>query len=322
MNRSVWLNENGLAAYHLMLTIRDFELRLSGYQSEGLIPGSTHPSVGMEAIAVGVSLGLRKDDTIASTHRGHAHCLAKGADAGRILAEIFGRAAGYCSGKGGSMHIAARSIGILGTNGVVGASIGLATGAALASKQRLDGSVAVAYFGDGAINEGIFHEALNLAALWRLPCVYVCENNHFAQSSRVEDMVSVADLSLRATSYDIPGVNVDGMDVVAVAESANHAFDLARSGHGPTLIVADTYRYLGHMVGDTEIYRSKEEVAAWMPRDPLVRLETELRTQGLLNDSWLAEERATVDNMLKDADRFARSAPWPDTADALAQVYG
>jgi pyruvate dehydrogenase E1 component alpha subunit len=322
MNRSAWLNENGLAAYRMMLTIREFERRLATYLGEGLIPGSTHPSVGMEAIAVGVSVGLHNDDVIASTHRGHAHCLAKGADPQRILAEIFGRATGYCGGKGGSMHLAARDVGIIGTNGIVGASIGLATGAALAAKHRLDNTVAIAYFGDGAMNQGIFHEALNLAAVWRLPCIYVCENNHFAQSSRVEDMVSISDLSARAASYGIPGVGVDGMDVVAVAEAASGALERARSGKGPSLIVADTYRYLGHMIGDTEIYRSKEEVADWKPRDCLARLEADLSIEGLLDDTLLAREHATVRGTLDDADRFARSSPKPDPVTALSQVYG
>jgi len=220
------------------------------------------------------------------------------------------------------MHIAARELGILGTNGVVGASIGLATGAALAAKQRGDGSVSVAYFGDGAINQGIFHEALNLAAVWRLPCIYVCENNHFAQSARVEDMVSVADLSIRALAYGIPGVGVDGMDVVLVSQAATEAVARARAGDGPSLIVADTYRYFGHMVGDTEIYRSKKEVEEWRQRDGLVRLEAELRAGGLLDDARLAAVQGAVQDVLELADKFARSAAPPDPAEALTQVYG
>src|SRR5688572_19827060 len=237
------LASDGVAALEAMTAIREFESRLPGYSKDGLIRGSTHPSVGMEAIAVGVSRALRSSDSIASNHRGHAHCLAKGADPGRTLAEILGRRDGYCGGKGGSMHIGVRELGILGTNGIVGAGIGLATGAALAAQQQESGDVAVAYFGDGASNQGVLAESFNLAAIWKLPVIFVCENNHFAQSATLEEMVAQPEIRRRGEAYGVPSFDVDGMDVEAVANAAAEAVARARAGAGPTFLVADTYRY-------------------------------------------------------------------------------
>jgi acetoin:2,6-dichlorophenolindophenol oxidoreductase subunit alpha len=305
-----------------MGVIREFESRLAGYATEGLIQGSTHPSVGMEAVAVGVCGALRRDDVIASTHRGHGHCLAKGAAPDRLLAEILGRRTGYSLGKGGSMHAASAELGILGTNGIVGASIGIATGAALAFTLRREDRVAVAFFGDGATNQGLFHEALNLAAIWSLPCVFVCENNHFAQSAAIEEMVAVDRLSRRADAYGMPGVDVDGMDVRAVAGAAADAVARAREGGGPTLLVADTWRFLGHMVGDTEIYRTAEQSDPWRAKDPIVRLAGELVGAGAATreqvDDTLAAARAEVDS----AEATARAAAAPDRSAAFDDVYG
>jgi acetoin:2,6-dichlorophenolindophenol oxidoreductase subunit alpha len=316
-----WLRRDGLAALERMILIREFESRLAGFAGEGLIKGSTHPSVGMEAVAVGVCAALRADDLIASTHRGHGHCLAKGLLPDRLLAEIFGRDAGYCHGKGGSMHAASARDGVLGTNGIVGASIGIATGAAL--QARLDGSdrVAVAFFGDGATNQGIFHEALNLASIWSLPCVFICENNQYAQSAPIAEMVRVADLSRRADAYGIPGEGVDGMDVVAVHEAAVAATTRARSGSGPSLIVAETWRYLGHMVGDTEIYRHADDAVVWRERDPIVRLGERLLACDAATEDVLEEVRQRAVQAMEDAERAARAATVPSRDRAFTDVY-
>lgn len=320
--RQAWLDRRGIEAWTGMARIRELEMRLPAHAKAGDIPGSSHPAVGMEAVAVGVSLELRTSDSIASTHRGHAHCLAKGAEPWRLFAEIFGRKDGYCGGRGGSMHIAARELGILGTNGIVGAGIGIATGAALAARLAGGDDIAIAYLGEGATNQGTFHESLNLASIWRLPVVYVCENNHFAQSSRIEEMVNISDLARRADAYGIPGLSVDGMDVFTVNEAAAEAIARARAGDGPSLLVADTYRYLGHMVGDTEIYRSEDERAQWRERDPIARLESELRRHGLIDSARL---EALNDGIRAEIDRavaLALSSPVPDAASATDDVYG
>lgn len=227
------LATQGPDALRMMSLIRAFEARLPAFSEAGLIRGSTHPSVGMEAIAVGVSMNLKPQDAIASNHRGHAHCLARGADPNKTLAEIFGRSDGYCRGHGGSMHIGVKELGILGTNGVVGAGIGLATGAALSAKLRGADEVAVVYFGDGATNQGILAESLNLAAIWSLPVVFVCENNQYAQSTPLKSMVKEQKLTLRGEAYGVPAYDVDGMDVAAVYQLAHEVIERARSGGGP-----------------------------------------------------------------------------------------
>lgn len=310
----------GVEALRAMTAIRAFEARLPGYSKEGLIRGSTHPSVGMEAIAVGVSHSLRATDSIASNHRGHAHCLAKGADPGRTLAEILGRRDGYCGGKGGSMHIGVKELGILGTNGIVGAGIGLATGAALAAQQQQSGDVAVAYFGDGASNQGVLAESFNLAAIWELPVIFVCENNHYAQSATLEEMVAQPVLRHRGEAYGVPSFDVDGMDVEAVANVAAEAVARARRGDGPTFIVADTYRYLGHMADDTEIYRTREQVETWKGRDPIARLAATLLERGTMTpqdvEAIVAESDAGVDA----AETFAKASPFPEISEAFTQV--
>lgn len=318
-SQPTWLGEHGHAALRRMLLIREVESRLPTYLKEGLISGSTHPSVGMEAVCVGVSMALEVGDSIGSTHRGHGHCLARGAEPAKILAELFGRADGYCGGKGGSMHIASRDLGILGTNGIVGASIGIATGAALAAQIQGTGDIAVAFFGDGAINQGMFHEALNLASIWSLPVVFVCENNQYAQSAAIADMVAIEDLSTRSQSYGIPGHAVDGMDVYAVWQAARSAAERARSGQGPSLIVADTWRFLGHMVGDTERYRTVEDHDRWRQRDPIGALESQLQQLGRHD---FADLRSTVTAAVDKAEQFARNSPDPHVDRAFTDVYG
>lgn len=313
--------EHGLAGLELMAKIREFERRMPLLSEEGLIRGSTHPSLGMEAVAVGVSLALRDDDAIASNHRGHAHTLAKGADFGRTMAEILGRTDGYCQGKGGSMHIGVKELGVLGTNGIVGAGIGIATGAALASKMRGDDTVAVSYFGDGASNQGVLVEAFNLAAIWNLPVIFVLENNHYAQSAAIEDMVAQIDLSRRGEAYGVPSFSGDGMNLAEVYELAAAAVARARAGEGPTFLVLDTYRYLGHMAGDTEIYRSADEVEAAKENDPIEKLLAQLIHQGVITSEEWATMTARVFEQVEAAEQFARRSPFPDPAEAFTDVY-
>jgi acetoin:2,6-dichlorophenolindophenol oxidoreductase subunit alpha len=314
------LAADGPAALELMSLIREFESRLPDYADAGLIRGSTHPSVGMEAVAVGVSRALRDSDSIASNHRGHAHCLAKGSEPGRTLAEILGRADGYCGGKGGSMHIGVKELGILGTNGIVGAGIGLATGAALAAQAQGTDDVAVAYFGDGASNQGVLAEALNLAAIWKLPVVFVCENNHFAQSATLEEMVAQPDLRRRGEAYGVPSVEVDGMDVEAVSNAAAEAVQRARSEQGPTFIVADTYRYLGHMAGDTEIYRTVDQVEQWKTRDPIAQLTRKLLESNVLDQIQVQGITAAAVSAVDRAEAFAKASPYPAVSNAFTEV--
>jgi pyruvate dehydrogenase E1 component alpha subunit len=314
------LTSDGVAALEAMTAIREFESRLPGYSKDGLIRGSTHPSVGMEAIAVGVSRALRPSDSIASNHRGHAHCLAKGADPGRTLAEILGRRDGYCGGKGGSMHIGVKELGILGTNGIVGAGIGLATGAALAAQQQESGDVAIAYFGDGASNQGVLAESFNLAAIWKLPVIFVCENNHFAQSATLEEMVAQPEIRRRGEAYGVPSFDVDGMDVEAVANAAAEAVARARNGEGPTFLVADTYRYLGHMADDTEIYRTREQVEAWKDRDPIAKLAARLLEHSVLTQQVIDAVAEKAAAGVDAAEAFAKASPFPETAEAFTQV--
>jgi TPP-dependent pyruvate/acetoin dehydrogenase alpha subunit len=313
--------QQGIAGLRLMASIREFESKMPELSEEGLIRGSTHPSVGMEAVAVGVSMALSDGDSIASNHRGHAHCLARGSDPGRTMAEILGRRDGYGQGKGGSMHIGVKELGILGTNGIVGAGIGLATGAALAAKMQHKDAVSVAYFGDGAANQGVLAEALNLAAIWSLPVLFVCENNHYAQSASIEQMVAQTDLAQRGIAYGVHAVNVDGMNFEDVYCAATEAVARGRSGGGPTLIVADTYRYLGHMAGDTEIYRKPDEVQQWRDKDPIAKLVAALTEAAVLSqDQWL-EMQTEVSKEMDAAEEFARNSPFPDLSTATTDVY-
>lgn len=315
------LTTTGMQALRMMILIREFEQRLPGYAAEKLIRGSTHPSVGMEAVAVGVSLVLQPQDSIVSSHRGHAHCLARGSDPGCTLAEILGRSDGYCSGKGGSMHIAVQELGILGTNGIVGAGIGLAVGAALASSLGKADAVAIAYFGDGAANQGTLAESMNLAAIWSLPVVFVCENNHYAQSSPIEKMVAQPQISRRGEAYGVVSHDVDGMDVMAVYSVATEAVRRARSGQGPSLVVADTYRYLGHMVDDTQMYRQGTEVDTWRSKDPIERIAARLTEAGLLNADGRAQVALDATRAVDEAERFARKSPPPAVDLAFTDVY-
>ena len=314
------LATQGVEALRRMSLIREFESRLPAFSESGLIRGSTHPSVGMEAIAVGVSMALQPQDAIASNHRGHAHCLARGADLGKTLAEIFGRTEGYCRGHGGSMHIGVKELGILGTNGIVGAGIGLAAGSALSAKLRGANEVSVVYFGDGASNQGILAESLNLAAIWSLPIVFVCENNQYAQSTPLKNTVKEQRLTLRGEAYGVPSYDVDGMDVAAVYQLARDVVDRARSGGGPSMIVAECYRYLGHMAADTEIYRPKTEVEFWKARDPIATLAARLKDSGIMDEPKLAALQKDVAAAIDAAEVFAKAGAVPTADQALQHV--
>lgn len=305
----------------MMLRIRRFDERAFDLYREGAMRGTTHPYIGMEAVAVGACAALRPGDRITSTHRGHGHCLAKGGDPRRMMAELLGRAAGYCKGKGGSMHIADVDAGILGANGIVGGGIGLAAGAALATRLAGGDEVAVCFFGDGALNQGIFHEAANMAAIWRLPVVFVCENNQYAMSARADRFTSVADPSVRATAYGFPGVSCDGMDVLAVYATVGAAVARARAGDGPSLVVCVTYRFLGHHVGDPLNYRDKAEVEIWRAKDPIDRFRALLVERRVATAAEADALRPQVEREIEDAVAFAKASPEPDPSALTEDVY-
>jgi len=307
----------------LMQTIRRFEERASDDYHKGSIYGVVHCYIGEEAVAVGVCSALNRDDQIISTHRGHGHCIAKGADLDRMMAELYGRETGYCKGKGGSMHIADFSIGMLGANGIVAGGISIVTGAGVAAQMEGKGRVAVSFFGDGASNAGPFHESLNIAASWKLPMLYVCENNLWAAQTRAADTTGHPDIAARAAGYGIPGVIVDGNDVLAVHEVASEAVARARRGEGPTLIECKTYRWRPHTerIGQPD-YRPAEEVEAWKRKDPVARLVAHLKQQqGQLTDEEWQRMDADILKKIEDAVAFAEASPFPKPEAALEDVF-
>jgi pyruvate dehydrogenase E1 component alpha subunit len=310
-----------LEMFDRMLTIRLFETRVIDLFREGVIRGSTHTYIGMEANAVGACTALRADDFITSTHRGHGHCIAKGGDVRLMMAELLGKSTGYCKGKGGSMHIADLDVGILGANGIVGGGMGIATGAGLSSKMRGSGQVAVCFFGDGGLNQGAFHENANLAAIWKLPVIYFCENNQYAMSMSVKKATAASDLADRAVSYNMPGVNVDGMDALAVLDVTRRAVERAREGQGPSLIVSTTYRFEGHNIGDPQPYRSKAEIDEWRRRDSIERLRAQLLEDGVATKAETEAIEEKVRQRIEDAVDFARESPEPDLATLEDDVY-
>jgi pyruvate dehydrogenase E1 component alpha subunit len=307
--------------YRTMRLIRRFEEKVVELVNRDEIPGVTHEYVGQEAVATGVCAALRADDVITSTHRGHGHILAKGGDPRRMLAELMGRSTGYNRGRGGSMHIADMSLGIYGANGIVGAGAPIACGAAFAAKSRGTDGVAAAFFGDGGMNQGVVHEALNLAAIWKLPVVFVCENNGYAISASIADMAAIQRLADRASGYGMPGEPVDGMDVLAVHEAMARAVARARAGGGPTLLECRTYRFVGHFTAEKARgirYRSDDEIAEWRKRDPLVTYAEWLRREGIGDPAEVDEE---VDRVLEEAVSFARQSPLPAPEEALDGMY-
>jgi acetoin:2,6-dichlorophenolindophenol oxidoreductase subunit alpha len=310
-----------LAIYRSMLLIRQFEEQVRRLAAAGAVPGLVHLCAGQEATAVGVCAALAPDDVIASSHRGHGHCLAKGADPARLMAEILGRQAGYCRGRSGSLHVSDAANFNLGTNGIVGGGVPLATGAALSAKVRGTKQVAVCFFGDGALNQGIVFEAMNMAAIWALPVLFVCENNGYGEYTAIADVAAGASLTGRGTVFNIPSPMIDGMDVVAVHDSAVAAVALARSGGGPSFLVCNTWRYGGHHAGDKQGYKDREEVAAWEAKDPILRLARELTQAGIADQTALDDIARSIDVEVKTAVDFAKASPEPDVADLRSQVF-
>jgi pyruvate dehydrogenase E1 component alpha subunit len=304
-----------------MFQIRLFEERALALQAAGEIRGPLHPSIGHEAACVGACAPLRRDDWITGNHRSHGHPIAKGAALAPLFAELLGKRGGVCGGRGGSMHLADFAVGSLGESGIVGAGLPIAVGAGLSSRVRGTDQVALAFFGDGASNAGTFHESLNLAAIWKLPVIFFCENNGYAATTPFAATTSVADVAARAAGYGIPGVWVDGQDVLAVAEVVQHAVDRARRGEGPSLVEAKTYRYCEHAegAGMPSHYRSAEEIARWRERDPLALSRARLARGAA--ESELAALEAEVEREVEEAVRFARAGAPPDASEALRSPF-
>jgi TPP-dependent pyruvate/acetoin dehydrogenase alpha subunit len=313
-DKALWL-------YDRMVTIRAFEERVAKLFADGRIPGFVHLYAGEEAVAVGVCAHLEDQDFITSTHRGHGHCIAKGVELGPMMAELFGRVDGSCKGKGGSMHIADVSRGMLGANGIVGGGPPLACGAGLTAKRKATGAVCACFFGDGAAEQGTTHEAMNLAAIWKLPVIFVAENNGFAESTPVGYHCAASNIADRAGSYNIPGVLVDGYDVIAVYEAAGEAVARARRGDGPSLIEAKTWRYFGHFEGDQVTYRTAEQSAAYREHDPLTFFAKQAVERGLLTAEHVEERNRAAEAAVEEALAFAEQSPQPPLEDALTDVY-
>lgn len=310
-----------LQQYRDMLLIRCFEERVEWLFARGKVKGTVHPAIGQEAIAVGVDAALQRRDYVTSTHRGHGHFLARGGDPRRIMAELFGKRTGYSGGRGGSQLMADIRVGFLGANGITGGSLPLATGVALSAKLRGTGKIATCFFGDGAACQGTFHEALNMAGLWDLPVIYVCENNQYAMSTPVSEAVAICNIADRAGGYGMPGVVVDGNDLDAVRKAMTTAVKRARAGEGPTLVECKTYRLSGHSRGDPCVYRTREEEAEWRGRDPIVRFRKVLKQEGVLSAETDKTIRREVRDVVRDAEQFARTSPYPDPASLETGVY-
>lgn len=310
-----------LEMYAAMLRVRLFEERARELYAGGRIPGFIHLSVGQEGVAVGVCAALRRADYLLSTHRGHGHLIAKGGSLRALMAELYGKATGCCKGKGGSMHIADASVGYLGANGVLTAGCVLAPGVGLSIQMRKTDQVVVAIFGDGAANRGPFHEGVNLAALWRVPAVFVCENNWWASTTAHAVSTAGGSVAARAAGYGIPGVTVDGNDVLAVFEAVSEAVARARRGEGPSLVEAQTIRWLGHYEGDPQLYRGKDEVAGGRSRDPVARLRQVLEERNLLDAAHAERVEAAVKGEIDDAVAFAEASPLPDARAAFEDLF-
>lgn len=307
---------------HQMWVIRFFDEKVDEFFAKGLIHGTTHLCVGQEATAAGAIAVLQPADKITSTHRGHGHCIAKGADVNKMMAELFGRETGYCKGKGGSMHIADVEKGNLGANGIVGGGIPIAVGAALTSQMKKLGYVTISFFGDGASNEGSFHESLNMASIWKLPVIFFCENNQYGMSGPVTEMVNIENIADRSKAYGIPGEVVDGNDLLAVMNAVAEAAERARRGEGPTLIEAKTYRYKGHSKSDAKKYRTREEELDWRKnRDCIKRLQDVLIEKGLLTQEQAKEIEQQAKKEIEDAVMFAEKSPMPALDTLEEDVY-
>ncbi len=308
--------------YYKMLKIRRFEETVERYFLDGEIPGFIHLYIGEEAIASGVCASLTDSDYIASTHRGHGHTIAKGADLNRVMAEIFGKKTGSCKGKGGSMHIADFSVGMLGANGVVGGGFNLAVGAALAIKKQKRDNVSVVFFGDGSSNRGTFHEAMNLASAWKLPTIFVCENNQWASTTPYRTTTAIEDISIRAIGYNMPSKIVDGNDAFAVYDGFKEALEYVKAGNGPYFLEAKTYRIKGHFVGDPEMYRTKKEVqTVYEENNPITRFEVKALSENILSEDEMRVIRDKVENEIKEALQFAMDSEYPDASELFNDLY-
>ena len=314
-------NDKLMEMYVCMNKIRNFENRVAELFADGKIPGFVHLYVGEEAVATGVCANLTDKDYITSTHRGHGHLIAKGGDIKLMMAELFGKRTGYCKGKGGSMHIADLDLGIMGANGIVGGGPPLAAGAALGCQYLGTDNVAVCFFGDGASNQGTTHEAMNLATCWKLPVVFVNENNMYGISSCTLNSMCVPNIADRAAAYDMPGVVVDGNDAVAVCEAAAEAISRARKGKGPSLIECKTYRHRGHFEGDACVYRDENELAEWKEKDPIPRLEQKLLEMGVLTEDKIESVKKSLLEDLAAAEKFAEESPYPEVSELTEDVY-
>jgi len=308
--------------YQRMLLIRKFEETVFDVYRRGWMPGLAHLMDGQEATPVGVCSALRPDDTITSTHRGHGHIIAKGGQIEPMMAEVMGKVTGYCRGKGGEMHIASVPLGILGANGIVGGGIGIATGSAFTAKREGKGRVSVAFFGDGAINQGIWYETANIAVLWKLPLLYVCENNQYTEFTNYKKLEAGAGLAARAQAMGMPGVEVDGNDVLAVYQAASELVERARRGEGPATLICHTFRYGGHHVGEGGTkYRSKDEIEEWKRRDPIPRFEKFLVEKEVFSPSQIENLHTDVEKRLAMAVEKARQDPFPDVSEVTQHVY-
>ena len=313
--------EQLIQMYRQMWAIRHFDSQVIKLFMEGLIRGSTHAYIGMEAVAVGACAALRPADYITSTHRGHGHCIAKGGQLDLMMAELLGKATGYCKGKGGSMHIADLDAGILGANGIVGGGIGIATGAGASIRLRHSGQVVVCFFGDGGLVQGVLHEAMNLASLWKLPVIYLCEINQYALATPISEEFGIPDPAAWARGYGMPAQRVDGQDVLAVYAATAEAAERARRLEGPTFLACQTYRYAGHNVGDPEEYRGKDEVAEWRQQDPIARFGALLAAHGVLDEASATAAASEVEAAVDQAVAFARESPDPANETLFEDVY-
>ncbi len=313
-----------LKMYEQMITIRSFEERAIELFEHNLIRGNIHPCIGQEAVSVGVCSPLRREDYMVNTHRGHGNCIAKGADLKRMMAELLGKSTGYCKGKGGSMHIADFEGGNLGANGIVGAGLPIAVGAGISIQIRGTDQVVACFFGDGAVNQGTFHESLNMAAIWKLPVIFVCENNQYALSTPIREAISVSRISDRALAYGIPGMTIDGNDVIEVYKQMKEAVERARTGKGPTLLDCVTYRFFGHFTGDPGrgiTYRSREEMEEWMGRCPIKRFREYLFREKILTEETEKGILAKVKTSIEEAVQFAMESPFPLPEEATQDLF-
>lgn len=314
-------NEMKISLYRMMKRIRKFEMRSIDMYKNNEMPGFLHPCVGQEAAASGTANALNKEDMILTTHRGHGHLIAKGVNLDRMMAELFAKETGCCKGRGGSMHLMSHEDGIIGANGIVGAGIAIAPGVGLACKMQGTNHVVICYFGDGASNQGTFHEGINLASIWNLPVIFVCENNLYAESTLQTYATKIENISERSVSYGIPGITVDGNDVEAVYNATVKAVARARAGEGPTLLECRTYKWFGHYIGDPALYRTEEEVDEWKKKDPIPAYEAKLLEEKVLTLALIAQIDKELEDELDHAVAFAKSSPDPDPASVLENNY-